>query len=275
MPRTVLHRAARPGATDPRATDRRATDRRATDRRATDPRATDPREDDRRTARVRVRRGAALRAGTIAAAGLSAALAAVLPADPAAQTDAPPPTGHARHAPAFVGPVATVALRLPAHRAGPAHHAAPAAPAAKARPAAPAAPARPAAPRRPAAPARSGSGSASAVRASALRAALSKLGAPYVWGASGPSAFDCSGLVQWAFRQEGVALPRVAAAQAGVGTPVSRADLQPGDLVFFYAPISHVGIYVGNGQIVHASTAGSPVKITSIAWMPFAAARRI
>jgi cell wall-associated NlpC family hydrolase len=98
----------------------------------------------------------------------------------------------------------------------------------------------------------------------AINAALSQLGKPYVWGGTGPNGYDCSGLTQWAYRQAGITLPRVAAAQAGYGTPVSRSQLQPGDLVFFYSPISHVGIYLGNGQMVHAPTSGDVVKISPL-----------
>jgi len=115
----------------------------------------------------------------------------------------------------------------------------------------------------------------SSVGATALRYAQTQLGKPYVWGATGPNAYDCSGLVQWAFKQAGVTLPRVAAQQSLVGTPVSRDQLQPGDLVFFYTPVSHVAIYVGDGKILHASTAGQPVKISSMAGLPFHNARRI
>lgn len=114
----------------------------------------------------------------------------------------------------------------------------------------------------------------SSVGAAALQAALSKLGSPYVWGATGPNAFDCSGLTQWAFRQVGVSIPRTADAQAGGGTPVSRDQLQPGDLVFFYSPVSHVGIYAGNGNMVHAPTEGQPVKVAPMSYMPYSGARR-
>ncbi|MBV9315449.1 MAG: C40 family peptidase [Pseudonocardia sp.] len=115
----------------------------------------------------------------------------------------------------------------------------------------------------------------SAVRVAALAAAMSKRGTPYVWGAAGPSAFDCSGLVQWAYRQVGIPLPRVAEAQSLVGTPVSRDQLRPGDLVFFYTPVSHVGIYVGDNKVLNASEPGQPVKISSMAYTPFHNARRI
>jgi cell wall-associated NlpC family hydrolase len=116
---------------------------------------------------------------------------------------------------------------------------------------------------------------AAAGRSSAMQKALGKLGATYRWGAAGPSAFDCSGLVYWSYRQIGVTLPRSSRAMSGVGTPVAKGNLQPGDLVFFYRPVSHVAIYIGNGKVVHASTAGSPVKISALSGMPFATARRI
>lgn len=116
-------------------------------------------------------------------------------------------------------------------------------------------------------------GDSVAVRA--LRYALTQQGKPYVWGAAGPNAYDCSGLVQWAYKQVGVNLPRTAAMQSVAGRPVAQANLQPGDLVFFYTPVSHVGIYVGGGNILNAPTAGQPVKISAMKWMPFHNARRV
>jgi len=107
-----------------------------------------------------------------------------------------------------------------------------------------------------------------------MSVALSKVGKPYRWGASGPNAFDCSGLVKWSFAQAGRSMPRTSRAQAGAGTSVSRANLQPGDLVFFYKPISHVGIYIGNGKIVHASRKGQPVKVSDMSRMKFTKAVR-
>jgi cell wall-associated NlpC family hydrolase len=83
------------------------------------------------------------------------------------------------------------------------------------------------------------------------------LGVPYVWGGSSPSGFDCSGFVQYVYAKHGINLPRTADIQISAGQPVSKSDLQPGDLVFFagdYVNISHVGIYVGNGQMIHASS---------------------
>jgi peptidoglycan DL-endopeptidase CwlO len=117
--------------------------------------------------------------------------------------------------------------------------------------------------------------SPAARRQAVVSNALSKLGKPYRWGASGPNAFDCSGLVKWSFGSAGRALPRSSRAMAGVGTPVAKANLQPGDLVFFYKPISHVGIYIGNGKMVHASNRKSPVKVSDISRMPFTKAVRV
>ena len=114
-----------------------------------------------------------------------------------------------------------------------------------------------------------------AARSTAMSRALTKVGAPYRWGAAGPNAFDCSGLVTWAFKGTGVSLPRSSRAMSQVGSPVSRADLRPGDLVFFYRPVSHVGIYIGNGKIVHASSRKSPVKVSDMGRMKFTTARRV
>ena len=114
-----------------------------------------------------------------------------------------------------------------------------------------------------------------AMRRAAMSTALGKLGKPYRWGAVGPNAFDCSGLVKFSFGAAGRSLPRTSRAMATVGIPVRKADLQPGDLVFFYKPVSHVGIYIGNGKIVHASRSGQPVKISNMASMQFTSARRI
>lgn len=96
--------------------------------------------------------------------------------------------------------------------------------------------------------------------------AKSKIGAPYVYGASGPYSFDCSGFTSYVYRQMGISLPRVASSQAYAGRTVSKANLQKGDLVFFntYGGISHVGIYIGGGSFVHASSYGSGVKVSSL-----------
>ncbi|NLU82887.1 C40 family peptidase [Rhodococcus sp. HNM0569] len=118
-----------------------------------------------------------------------------------------------------------------------------------------------------------GQGAPSSAGETALRAAESKLGAPYVYGASGPDSFDCSGLVQWAYKQAGLNLPRTSYDQAGAGAPVSTSDLKLGDVVTFYGG-SHSGIYAGDGNIIHASTSGQPVKLAPIASMPMDGARR-
>ncbi|MGD9989655.1 C40 family peptidase [Pseudonocardia sp.] len=116
---------------------------------------------------------------------------------------------------------------------------------------------------------------ASGKSAAAAQVALQQVGKPYVWGAAGPSAFDCSGLVHYAFQQMGVTLPRTAAAMSQVGTPVSRSELKPGDLVFFYSPISHVGIYIGDGKVVNATTEGEPVQVSPLSDFPMTSARRV
>lgn len=108
----------------------------------------------------------------------------------------------------------------------------------------------------------------------ALQVALTRLGKPYVWGATGPDSFDCSGLVQWSFGQVGVGTSRTAAAQSTDGVDVALEDIRPGDIVTFYPEISHVGIYAGNGMMVHASTFGVPVKIQPIADFPIHNIRR-
>ncbi|MDL5203333.1 C40 family peptidase [Streptomyces sp. ALI-76-A] len=111
--------------------------------------------------------------------------------------------------------------------------------------------------------------------AAAVSYAYAKLGSPYVWGATGPDAFDCSGLMQAAYRSAGIALPRTTYAQIGAGRRVARSELLPGDLVFFYSGISHVGLYVGNGQMVHAPNPSAPVRVAPISEMPFAGATRV
>jgi cell wall-associated NlpC family hydrolase len=109
----------------------------------------------------------------------------------------------------------------------------------------------------------------------ALRAAAAQLGKAYRWGATGPSTFDCSGLTSFAFRQAGITLPRSSSQQALVGRPVGLDDLQPGDLVFFYSPVSHVGIYAGAGKMIHAPQTGDVVRYQAVNRQTFSGARRL
>ena len=108
-----------------------------------------------------------------------------------------------------------------------------------------------------------------------LEAALEQVGTPYEWGGSAPGGFDCSGLTSFAYRAAGVSLPHSSRAQSGMGVAVSRSELMPGDLVFFGSPVYHVGIYVGNGKMVHARTFGVPVAVTSVDMGGYAGARRV
>jgi len=116
---------------------------------------------------------------------------------------------------------------------------------------------------------------ANTVGAQALAAALSRRGDPYVWGAAGPDAFDCSGLVVWAFAQEGITLPHYTGDLWNSGVHIPRADLEPGDLVFFFPDISHVGIYLGNGLMVDAPDFGETVRIDPVSWAYYVGAVRI
>jgi len=113
------------------------------------------------------------------------------------------------------------------------------------------------------------------IGAQALQFALTKRGDPYVWGAAGPSSFDCSGLVLWAYAQVGISLPHFTGDQWNMGVHVARADLQPGDLVFFYQDIGHVGLYIGNGLMVDAPTFGEPVQVQPVMWDVYVGAVRI
>lgn len=109
----------------------------------------------------------------------------------------------------------------------------------------------------------------------AVAAALAKVGSRYSHAQAGPSAFDCSGLTSYAWKQAGVTLPRTSRTQLSAGQRVAKSDLQPGDLVFYYSPVSHVGMYIGNGQIVHAANPRTGVNTTSVNSMPFAGAVRV
>ncbi|MBW5483727.1 C40 family peptidase [Streptomyces bambusae] len=105
--------------------------------------------------------------------------------------------------------------------------------------------------------------------AAALAAAKTKVGSAYVSGAEGPTAFDCSGLTQWAYKQAGVSITRTTYTQANDGTRIGRSQLQPGDLVFFYSDLHHVGLYAGNGMVLHASNPRGGVKYEAVSNMPF------
>ena len=98
----------------------------------------------------------------------------------------------------------------------------------------------------------------------AVQLAKSKLGCKYVWGATGPNTFDCSGLMYWIAKQLGKSIPRTSKEQSRGGTPVSKANLLPGDLVFFGSPVHHVGMFIGNNQFIHAPQTGDVVKVSSL-----------
>ncbi|MEU6023547.1 NlpC/P60 family protein [Micromonospora sp. NPDC047134] len=108
----------------------------------------------------------------------------------------------------------------------------------------------------------------------AIRVACAQVGKPYVWGATGPNSFDCSGLTQYAYKAAGIYLTHFTGAQWNEGKAISRADARPGDLVFFRSDLSHVGLYLGNNQMVHAPRAGKPVNVSPITTMPIAGFRR-
>lgn len=109
----------------------------------------------------------------------------------------------------------------------------------------------------------------------AVQAALSKQGSPYSWGAEGPGSFDCSGLMLWSYAKAGVGLPRSSSQQARVGQAVGRNQLQPGDLIALYSPVSHIGMYVGDGKYVHAPQSGDVVKVVPVPWNQVTAMRRV
>ncbi|WP_232248407.1 C40 family peptidase [Streptacidiphilus rugosus] len=120
-----------------------------------------------------------------------------------------------------------------------------------------------------------GEGPASAGAALALAAARSAVGMPYVYGATGPGAFDCSGLMYWAWRHGGVALPRTSQEQAFAGRRVPLSEARPGDLVIYYGDMHHVGMYAGNGMIIHAPYPGARVRYESVRDMPAVAVVRV
>ena len=124
------------------------------------------------------------------------------------------------------------------------------------------------------APAPAPSASVSGRAGAAVDYALAQVGDAYVWGAAGPDGFDCSGLTMMAWAQAGVSLPHSSSMQMSSGTPVSQSQLQPGDLVFYYSPVSHVGIYIGDGKIAHAANPSTGVEVTSLNVMPYSGAVR-
>ncbi|HEY3906922.1 MAG TPA: NlpC/P60 family protein [Streptosporangiaceae bacterium] len=117
--------------------------------------------------------------------------------------------------------------------------------------------------------------SGNSVGVQALRWALSKVGDMYLWGAAGPDRFDCSGLVMWAYEHVGIQLDHFTGDQWNEGVHISRSQLQPGDLVFFFPDIGHVGLYVGNGLMVDAPQTGEPVQVQPVFWSAYVGAVRI
>jgi len=118
---------------------------------------------------------------------------------------------------------------------------------------------------------------ASGYAATAVAAALGKQGSPYVWGATGSSTFDCSGLMVWAYKQAGVSLPRTSQSQGSYGVNVGTDwhNAQPGDLVVYYSDRHHVGMYIGNGLVVHAPRTGDVVKTMKVDTLPISTIRRV
>ncbi|MEV6106901.1 NlpC/P60 family protein [Streptomyces sp. NPDC051940] len=117
-------------------------------------------------------------------------------------------------------------------------------------------------------------GPASGRARTAIEFAYAQLGKPYEWGSTGPDSYDCSGLTGAAWRAAGVSLPRTTGEQYATGRKVARPDLQPGDIVFFYSPSQHNGLYIGDGKILHAPRTGKNVEIVGIGTMPYYGAIR-
>ena len=109
----------------------------------------------------------------------------------------------------------------------------------------------------------------------ALAFAKRQIGDRYAYGGTGPNSWDCSGLTQGAYKAAGVKLPHNSRAQMKYGKKVSKSQLKPGDLVFFYSPVSHVAIYAGSGKVIHAPNPRKPVGYIKMAYMPYAGARHI
>ncbi|WP_199926030.1 C40 family peptidase, partial [Streptomyces sp. NRRL S-495] len=105
--------------------------------------------------------------------------------------------------------------------------------------------------------------------AAIVQFAYAQLGKPYGWSKTGPSSFDCSGLTGAAYRAADVSLPRTSQEQWKVGTRIARGDLQPGDLVFFYPDLHHVGVYIGDGKMIHAPRTGKNIEVLAIGVMPY------
>ncbi|MCK7622168.1 NlpC/P60 family protein [Streptomyces sp. RS10V-4] len=120
----------------------------------------------------------------------------------------------------------------------------------------------------------SGAPAGSGRAAAAVAAVRAAVGAPYAWGSTGPAAFDCSGLTQWAYARAGVSLPRTSQAQRGAGRQVPLSQARPGDLVIYRSDASHVAMYVGNGQVVHAPYPGARVRYDPVGMMPVSAVTR-
>ncbi len=108
-----------------------------------------------------------------------------------------------------------------------------------------------------------GYGAPAARYGGAVGIAMQYLGTPYVWGGASPGGFDCSGFVMYVYGKLGLSLPHYTGSLYGMGSPVSRSELQPGDLVFFNG-LGHVGIYMGGNQMIHAPHTGDVVKISSL-----------
>ncbi|MGW1056432.1 C40 family peptidase [Micromonospora rubida] len=117
-------------------------------------------------------------------------------------------------------------------------------------------------------------GVVSAAARTAIKTACAQVGDPYVWGATGPNSFDCSGLTQYAYKAAGISLTHFTGAQWNEGRAIPRSEARPGDLVFFFSDLHHVGLYLGNDKMVHAPRAGKPVNVSSINTMPVAGFRR-
>jgi len=122
--------------------------------------------------------------------------------------------------------------------------------------------------------ARKSASSSTSRGAKALAFAKKQLGDSYRYGSTGPSSWDCSGLTLGSWKAAGITLPRTSQAQYRVGRKVAKSDLKPGDLVFFYSGISHVALYAGNGNVIHASRPGKPVHYLKMSYMPYQGARR-